>query len=265
MNMLLAEGAGVLMALSTALIVLIVAGVVVGLAGVFVTVSRIVLYFTYKKYNKVHLQAGLTCEQAARAFLDAHGLQNVRVEQIKGFGKWLIGNHYDPKAKVIYLRKDLMGKTTITALGVALQKVTIAIDDAKGDKAIQTRGWMQRTIILAPIVFIPLILIGVVLDMVFFKEAGVGTIATTAIAFLFVVVAFIFTILELKIEVRANNRTIELLQNSNLMTGDEIVALKKVFTAYKIAYIAQFLQTLFEMIRLFLKLMGMILKVTAKR
>lgn len=263
--MLLDEGAIFLASLSWIVILLIVLGVAVAGAGIFVYVARIVLVYKYKKYNKIQIQAGLNCEQSARAFLDAHGLQNVEIRQCKGLKRWLLGNHYDTKNKIIWLRKNIMGKSTITALGVALQKVTLAIEDAKGSKDVKIRGWMQSMIIFAPMIFVPFILVGVVVDWVFAQQLGVGTIATTAIALVFMIMALIFTLMTLKIEVRANNKTVELLQNSNLMSPDEIEALKGVYRAYKIAYIADFLQTLFETIRLFLKLLGLILKATAKK
>ena len=265
MNMLLDEGAAFLVSLSWVAVLLIVLGIGVIASAIFVFVARIILVVKYKKYNKLELQAGLSAEQSARAFLDAHGLANVEIRQCKGLKRHLLGNHYDAQHKIIWLRKNIFGQKTITAIGVALQKVTIAIEDAKGSKEVKTRSWMQNAIIFAPIVFIPLILIGVVVDLIFSQDLGVGTIVTTAVSLVFMIFALIMTIFNLKIEVKANNRTIELLQNSNLMTPDEIDALRGVFRAYKIAYIAEFLQTLFEVLRLIVKLFGLLLKVSMKK
>ena len=263
--MLLSEAGALLASLSWIVILLIVLGIAVAASGIFVYVARIILVVKYKKYNKIEIQAGLTCEQSARAFLDAHGLQNVEVRQCKGLYRWILGNHYDVKHKIIWLRKNIMGKTTVTALGVALQKVTLAIEDSKNSKDIKLRGWMQSMVVFAPAIFVPFVLVGVIIDLVAGSQLGLGTIATTALGLVFMIMALIFTILNLKIEVRANNKTVELLQNSNLMTPDEIEALKGVYKAYKIAYIADFLQALFETIRLLVKLFGLILKASIKK
>ncbi|CAN0495186.1 unnamed protein product, partial [Phaeothamnion confervicola] len=53
----------------------------------------------YQKYSKVRNTANVTGAQAARAVLDANGLQSVAIEPIKGE----LTDHYDPRTRVLRL------------------------------------------------------------------------------------------------------------------------------------------------------------------
>ena len=53
----------------------------------------------FRRYSNVRNMRGITGAQAARAVLDANGLTNVEIEQIRGS----LTDHYDPRKRVLRL------------------------------------------------------------------------------------------------------------------------------------------------------------------
>lgn len=78
------------------------------------------------KYSRVPLGHGLTGAQVARYVLDARGLQNVRVEPVKG----VLSDHYDPRGKVLRLSEAVYNVPSIAAAGIAAHEAGHAIQDA---------------------------------------------------------------------------------------------------------------------------------------
>jgi Zn-dependent membrane protease YugP len=78
------------------------------------------------KYSRVPLGHGLTGAQVARYVLDARGLQNVRVEPVKG----VLSDHYDPRGKVLRLSEAVYDVPSIAAAGIAAHEAGHAIQDA---------------------------------------------------------------------------------------------------------------------------------------
>ncbi|MEO9827558.1 MAG: zinc metallopeptidase [Paracoccaceae bacterium] len=78
------------------------------------------------KYSRVPLGHGLTGAQVARYVLDARGLQDVRIEAVKG----VLSDHYDPRGKVLRLSEAVYGVPSIAAAGIAAHEAGHAIQDA---------------------------------------------------------------------------------------------------------------------------------------
>ncbi len=73
----------------------------------------------FNKYSKVRSYVGLTGAEVARRMLNSNGLQNVAVEETRGF----LSDHYDPKAKKLRLSPDVFRSNSIAAAGIAAQKL----------------------------------------------------------------------------------------------------------------------------------------------
>ena len=83
---------------------------------------------TYAAASKVRAAAGLSGAETARAILDAHGLNNVRVEQSQGF----LSDHYDPRHKVLRLSPQVFQGNSVASAGIAAHEAGHALQDAKG-------------------------------------------------------------------------------------------------------------------------------------
>lgn len=59
----------------------------------------------YSKFSRLNNMNGLTGADAARRVLDFYGIQNVRIEHIRG----KLNDHYDPRDNVIRLSDGVYG------------------------------------------------------------------------------------------------------------------------------------------------------------
>ena len=80
---------------------------------------------TYNKYSKVPGSTGATGYDVARRILDAHGLYDVQIEEIRG----VLSDHYDPRSKVVRLSSDIYHGHSLAAIAVAAHECGHALQD----------------------------------------------------------------------------------------------------------------------------------------
>ena len=155
--------------------ILIVSGLIV-VALVVALIVQIVLIVKYKRYNKTPLANGLTSQQTARSLLDSNGLQNVQIKKLGFFRRILLfGNHYSVMKKTIYLRKNILNSSSVTAVGIATQKVCLAVQHKNKDKSFIFRYVLQILTLFTPLLFYGSIVLGLIVDLVT-QFTGIPTI-----------------------------------------------------------------------------------------
>src|SRR5262245_26760081 len=80
--------------------------------------------------------SGLTGAETAQKILDMNGLHDVAIEQAQSF----LGDHYDPRHKVLRLSPDVYSGRTLSAMGVAAHEVGHAIQHAHLYKPLTLRN-----------------------------------------------------------------------------------------------------------------------------
>ena len=136
---------------------LIVGALIIVFALIGVGIS-IFLFFKYHKLNKTKNSCGLTGEEAARRILDNNGLQHIAV---KCTGSIIWGNSYSHYFKKVRLRRFTYKKDSVTSLAMAAEKSALAVLDKEHDPLMKTRNVLIPLQIFGPLMFIPLIAIGV--------------------------------------------------------------------------------------------------------
>lgn len=224
---------------------LIITSLIVLLSVVAVSVS-VWLGISYMKYNRKKNSVGMSGENIARNILDANGLQHIRVTKT---GSIMFGNSYSHYFKKVRLRRLTWQKKSVTSLAMAAQKSSLAILDKESDSDMQKRIKLTPIINFGPLAFIPLVLIGLILDIFIFKSGnGICTIVLSVIGLAFYVLAFVMSILVLKTEKKAQTKALELMKNQNLATDEEIEMCKKLFRLYNIEYVNDMIMALLELI-----------------
>ena len=113
---------------------------------------------------------------------------------------------------------------------------------------------MRKRIRLVPLVtfgpfaFIPLILIGGVLDYFVFNGSGICTLVLGMIGLLFYVYSVVLSVLTLKTEKKAQSRAYEILEQDYHITNEELSALKELFRLYNIQYINDIILSSLELL-----------------
>ena len=203
------------------------------------------LYFKYRKYNKTKNSIGLAGKDTARILLDKNDLQHIKVST---WGSFIFGNSYSHYFKKVRLRRLTLNKASVTSLAMASEKTALAVLDKKGDKDMKKRVALTPFIYFGPIMFVPLVLIGVLIDIVFFNFTGLATVVSVVAGFAIYVISFVLAILVLKTEIKAQKLSLEMLKQHNMATDEELAMMQDLYKIYNIEYVNDIVMAFLEMI-----------------
>ena len=239
-------------------------GILFAAVGLIAAIWKWVLLARYQRFNKQKVAVNMTGSQVATKMLEGLGITDVTVEQI-GFWKSLFfGNSYNPRKKAIYLRKNIYNNSSLTAVAIASQKVAIAQRHHEGDKKIATRYVLMRFGYFAPFAAIPLVLIGLLLDFVIWNSIGWCSIVLTIFAFAYFLASFIVVILNLKIEKKACNTSVEFMEKTNVLNPEEIEDAKLLYKTYITDYWLEFVYDIFYILWEIFKFVSKVLSKSKK-
>lgn len=227
------------------LIMLIIVGILIAVVGLISAGVSIYLAIKYVRFNRKKNSKGLTGVEVARKVLDDNGLQHIKV---KAVGSLLFGNSYSHYFKKVRLRRLTKNKTSITAMAMGSQKAALAVLDKEDDPDMKKRIKLVPIITFGPFAFIPIILVGVLLDFLVFNGSGISTMISAILGLLFFILSIALSVLTLKTEVKAQNRAYELLRSSALATEEEIELMKELFKLYNIQYVNDIILSTLELI-----------------
>ena len=227
-------------------IALMIVGILIVIVGAVSGVISLWLIVKYYKYNRRQNSLGMTGMEIARSILDANGLQKIKVKRT---GSLLIGNSYSHYFKKVRLRGLIRHETSLTSIGMGAQKAALAILDKEGDPDMKKRIRLVPLITFGPFMFIPLVLVGVVLDyFVFNGTGGVCTLVLGALGLLFYAYSVVLSVLTLKTEKKAQNKAYEILSRDYHITEEELSALKELFHLYNIQYVNDIILSSLELL-----------------
>ena len=226
-------------------IALIIVGVLIAIVGIVSGITSIWLVVKYFRFNRRENSLGLTGIEVARKILDDNGLEHIKVKRT---GSLFFGNSYSHYFKKVRLRGFIRHETSLTSMGMGAQKAALAILDKEGDADMRKRIRLVPLVTFGPFAFIPLILIGGVLDYFVFNGSGICTLVLGTIGLLFYVYSVVLSVLTLKTEKKAQSRAYEILQRDYHITDDELSALKELFHLYNVQYINDIILSSLELL-----------------
>lgn len=232
-----------------------IVGLLIIIVALFSSIVSIWLAVKYVVYNRTMNKAGINGEQTARKILDSNGLDHIKVSVV---GSLMFGNSYSHFFKKVRLRRWTVKKNSISSMAMGAQKSSLAILDKEGDKDMKTRIILTPFIYFGPLMFLPILIIGVVIDIIFFNFSGVVTVVASALGLLFYVASFVMSLMVLKTEVKAQNKALEILEKDKLATTEEREMMKSLFKLYNIQYvndlILEFLELILRILMIFAKM-----------
>lgn len=193
---------------------------------------------TFTKYSRVVSSSGMTGAEVAQRLLNISGLSHVRIERVSN----TLGDHYDPRTKVLRLSPEVYSSNSLAALGVAAHETGHAIQHDTGYAALSFRNALVPVANFGSKAAFPILLIGILFSS--------GALVTIGIyAFVAVVVFYLVT---LPVEFNASSRAIVLLEGNGFVAGQEAVQTKKVLDAAALTYVAAALTAVLSLLRLIL-------------
>jgi uncharacterized protein len=184
----------------------------------------------FRRYGTVANHSGVTGAEAARALLDAHGLQRVGIEIIPGF----LSDHYDGRAKALRLSEPVGRERSVAALGIAGHEVSHAYQDAEGSRTYRARQSIGEQLAQ----FAPW--------STFFLVAGFwfGVPLFIVLSLIFVGGLVLFALATLPVEIGASHRALMLLRQTGLADPGEFREIRRVLRAAALTYVVGLLDRL---------------------
>lgn len=212
------------------MIFILIGLIISGLASSFVR-------STYHKYSDVRNKNGYTADQVSQMILESSGIQDVKIEGIRGD----LTDHYDAKNKVLRLSDATRHSTSVAAIGVAAHEAGHAIQDQKAYVPLRLRHALVPVTNFGQTISFPMILIGVF--------AG-GYQPLINLGILFFSLALIFQLVTLPVEFNASKRAIAILEEDRILSQDEVPMAKKVLGAAALTYVAAAIASFLQLLRL---------------
>ena len=207
---------------------------------IIVLYAQIKINSTYGKYKNIKLNKNITGQEVARMIFDSNGMNNIHVVETQGE----LTDHYDPRRKVVRLSKQIFHDNAIASVAVAAHEVGHAIQDKENYIFMKIRS------ILVPIVnFITYI--GYI---VAFISLLAGITGYLKVSIIIILAALLFQLVTLPVEFDASKRGREQLVKLGIIDGSEEKGVKKMLDAAAFTYVASFISSLLNLLRLIIML-----------
>lgn len=196
----------------------------------------------FRRYSNVRNARNMTGAEAARRMLDANGLGNVQIEQVRGS----LTDHYDPRKRVLRLSQSVYGVNSIAAVSVACHEACHAVQHAESYKPLKIRNSIVPLVNFASSLTWPLVILGIVLlangsymgDLLF----NIGVITMLAV--------ILFHTVTLPVEFNASSRALKQMDELGIITEEENTGANKVLKAAAMTYVAALATAIANLLRI---------------
>ena len=155
--------------------------------------------------------------------------------------------------KTIYLRKNILDASSVTAVGIAIQKVCLAIQHKNKDKSFLFRYILQILTLFTPLLFYGSIAIGLIIDLLT-QFTAIPTMIGLLVGIGFYFLTFVMQIFNIKVEKKANEQTVEILRSANIFNEQEITTLQSLLKLYIVADVIVLVLSILKLILQILKI-----------
>lgn len=197
---------------------------------------------SFARYSEIYASRGVSAEVVSRRLLDDFGLQNVRIERVRGN----LTDHYDPRSKVLRLSDSVSGNSSIAAIGVAAHEVGHAVQDKEGYAPLRFRNSLVPVVNIGSTAAIPLFFLGILMSVPSLVNVGILLFSGVVI----------FHLVTLPVEFDASSRALKLLAGTGTLNQQEIAGAKKVLDAAALTYVAATLMAVMQLLSLIIRSRG---------
>ncbi len=205
---------------------------------------------TYKRYSQQSARSGMTARDVARRILDEEGLRDVDIQPCRGS----LTDHYDPRNNTVYLSESTIDSPSVAGIGVAAHEVGHAIQYARKYVPVKIRGAIVPVLGFMSKLMLPLLLLNLI--TLFIMPGGGYSNIFLAVMIGIYAVNMLFSFVTLPTEFNASSRAKKLLVSHNILQADEMEGVQKVLSAAAMTYVASFVMTFIQLLRLILIFMS---------
>ena len=213
--------------------------IILGVSFVISLIAQIIVKATFNKYSQVPSSRGITGAQAAQLLLMSQGIGNVGIGPIQGS----LTDHYNPSDNTLSLSEPVYGRSSISAIAVAAHECGHAMQHATGYGPLALRTFLVPAVSIGSRVSWIFIIIG----LFYYTAVGNWFLYIGIILF---AGAVVFQLVTLPVELNASRRALTLLQQNEILVGNENGAAKKVLRAAALTYVAAACVSILQLLRL---------------
>ncbi|MHB1452442.1 MAG: zinc metallopeptidase [Saccharofermentanales bacterium] len=193
---------------------------------------------TFRKYDGMSSSRHISGAEAARRILDANDLGNVSIQRISGE----LTDHFDPRTNVLSLSQSTHDSTSVAAIGVAAHEAGHAIQHARSYVPNKIREILVPAANIGSQAGPYLAIFGIIFKLPILVNIGIVLFS----------VAVIFYLVTLPVEFNASHRAMRILDETQILYGDELTGARRVLTAAAMTYVASLLVAIASLARIIL-------------
>lgn len=193
---------------------------------------------TFKKYDSMPSSRNISGAEAARRILDANDLGSVSINRVSGD----LTDHFDPRTNVLSLSQSTHDSTSVAAIGVAAHEAGHAIQHARSYLPNKIRGVLVPAANIGSQAGPYLAIFGIIFKLPILVNIGIVLFS----------IAVIFYLVTLPVEFNASHRAMRILDETQILYGDELTGARRVLTAAAMTYVASLLVAIASLARIIL-------------
>ncbi|MBE5822533.1 MAG: zinc metallopeptidase [Butyrivibrio sp.] len=178
----------------------------------------------YKKYSKVLAGCGYTGAQAALEILRRNGIDDVIVQYTGGE----LTDNFDPRSRAVNLSESTYNSKSVAAISVAAHECGHVIQHQEDYLPLKIRTSILPVASFGSKAGVPIIILGLVLSFSPLVTVGIWVFS----------LAVLFQLVTLPVEFDASRRALMILENSGLLSFEEVGYGRKVLKAAAMTYVA---------------------------
>ena len=193
-------------------------------------------------------QSGMTQAELAEKLAETNGLF-IPIKMCRG----KLSDHYNPKDKSINISEENYNSTSVSAHAIVAHEFGHAMQHAQNYGAFKVRQTVVKISNFMSGLLFPMIIIGLILELVFFATAGRVIIYVMCGVYGVSVLAGLVT---LPVEFNASNRAKKMLQSLGMTGDDEVNATAELLNSAALTYVASLFVTLAYFMRILFLLLA---------
>ncbi len=207
----------------------------------------------FNKYKNIPSSLDITGAELAERLAQEHGL-NITIGSCRG----TLSDHYNSATKTLNISQPNYNSKSLAAHAIVAHEFGHALQDKQGYKALKVRQAVIKTSNFVSSLLVPMLVIGLIMNLVFFMSAGSILIYVYVGIYAISVVASLVT---LPVEFNASKRAKVLLQEMGLTSDEEKRGVDNLLNAAAMTYVASLLVSL----AYFLRMLFLLLAITRDR
>ncbi|MDE6029179.1 MAG: zinc metallopeptidase [Clostridiales bacterium] len=196
----------------------------------------------FAKYNGVQSSSGISAQGYVRNFLESQGVDGIKLAAVRGN----LTDNFNPTTNTISLSDSVRNSSAIGAIGVACHEAGHAVQHAKKYFFSAARLKLVPIVNFASTMMWPIFIIGYVLGFAS-SYSNIGEILLI-VGLVVMGLSLLFSLVTLPTEFDASRRAYKYLKGCLL--PEEAAGVRKVLTAAAMTYVASFMMTALQFLRL---------------